>query len=445
MAVAGALAPGASDRLSEELGQRIGQFLDLGPVLLSLALGWPVALWVAARPQRGVLLLAAFVPFDGLLAIVPTPPFAEGWKEALLIWTIFWTALSVIRKPRTKFPIPEFVGPLVLYVVIGVLSAVYVRGAQALVGLKISYLFAGVLVVLWFRPLDARDRDRLVTILMAVAFVTSIGGLAQQLLGHERLNAMGYEYNTTIRFTSGFLRSFSTFDLPFPFGFFLAMVLLVGIPVALSEPSRLRSLLFFVSAPVLLVALAFTFVRGAWVVLGAGLLYLAVHRYKVLLLGLPIALLSLAFLPGQFSSPAFQSQSFNERQVGWLDNIGQVTSDPLGNGIGATGSGAEKTREVTQIDSIVYQPDNQYFKVLYELGVVGLWFFVMALVASLLYVRKSEPFLSGSDRAFADGVVANMIGVFAACFVATYFEIFPMDFFFWLLLGVVAVCRRESS
>ncbi len=433
------------ERFVAGLGGAVNRLVDAGPLLLLLVLVWPVALWIAVRPQRGVLLLAAFVPFDGLLNIVPTPPFAEGWKEALLLWTLLWAVLGVVGKRRDTPKVPEFVGPLALYVGIGLTSAVFVRGAQALVGLKIGYLFAGVLVILWLRPFDERDRDRLMSILMLVAVVTSLGGLAQQALGAERVNALGYAYNETIRFTGGFMRSFSTFDLPFAFGFFLAMVLLLGTPVALTEPRRARSVMFFASTPVLLLALAFTFVRGAWLVLGIGFLYLAVHRYRVLLLGVPIAALSLVFLPGQLSSPAFQSESLDERQLGWMDNVGQITAEPLGNGIGATGSAAEKTREVTRLDNAVYQPDNQYFKVVYELGVVGLWFFALALVTSLLYVRKAEKHLAGTDRAFTDGVAANILGVFAACWVATYFEIFPMDFFFWMLLGVVTTCARGSS
>jgi len=447
-AVAGSVAAGLTgdrERLGTAIGGEVDRLVDAGPILLLLLLVWPVALWIAARPQRGVLLLAALVPFDGLLSIVETPPFAEGWKEALLMWALVWAVLGVVGERRPGLRLPTFVGPLALYVGIGVLSAIFVGGAQALVGLKVGYFFAGVLIVLWLRPFDARDRDRLITILMAAAFVTSLGGLAQQVLGAEGVHALGYEYNKTIRFTGGFMRSFSTFDLPFSFGFFLVMVLLLGVPVAISEPGRARSVAFLASTPVIGLALAFTFVRGAWLVLAVGLLYLAIHRYRWLLLGVPIAALSLAMLPGQLASPAFQTVSLGERQVGWLDNIGRVTAEPLGNGIGATGSAAEKTREVTHLTNAVYQPDNQYFKVLYELGVVGLWFFALTLVASLLYVRRLEPHLSGTDRALADGVVANILGVCAACLVATYFEIFPMELFFWMLLGVVTTCARESS
>jgi len=444
-AVVAVAAIGALMVAVKPAGDAASRLIDAGPYVLLLLVAAPAALWIAARPQRGVLVLVAFVPFDGLLNIVPTPPFAEGWKEALLLWTVLWAALGTVGEHRDKLRLPGFVGPLAFYVVMGLVSAISVGGTQALVGLKIGYLFAGVLLVLWLRPFDSRDRDRLVTIIMIVAFVTSVGGLAQQALGAERVHALGYEYNRTIRFTGGFMRSFSTFDLPFAFGFFLAMALLLGIPVSLSEPKRARSVAFFAVSPVIGLALAFTFVRGAWLVLAVGLLYLAMHHYRWLLLGVPIAALSLVMLPGQLASPAFQSESLATRQLGWLENVGRVTAQPFGNGIGATGSAAEKTLEVRRLREEVYQPDNQYFKVIYELGVVGLWSFALLLVTSLLYVHRVEPHLAGRDRALADGVIASVLGVMAACWVSTYFEIFPMDFFFWVLLGAVTTCARESS
>lgn len=444
-AVAVVLVGGGPGWVGAQVDLRLGQLVEYGPAIVVLALGWPVALLIAARPQRGVLLLAALVPLDGLLLILPVPSWMAGWKEALLLYTLLWTFLTVIGKPRPPARVPSFVQPLLLYFAVGVVSASVVRGTQALVGLKIGYLFVLVILILWFCPFDAKDRDRLVSILMGMGFLTAVVGLAQQVLGAERLHAMGYEYDTTIRFTGGFVRSFSTFNLQFQFAFFLAMVLLVGIPVSLRDPARPRSILFFATSPVLVAALIFTFARGGWLALGLGLAYLGFTRYKVLLLGVPIAALSLAFLPGQFTAPAFQARSFNERQVGWVENIGKVTSRPVGNGIGTTGSAAEKTREVLRLDTNYFQPDNQYFKVLYELGVIGLWAFLFLLVSTFLYARHAGRVLSGFDQALADGVTANILGVIAACTVATYFEMFPMDFYYWLLMGVLVVSVRESS
>jgi O-antigen ligase len=172
--------------------------------------------------------------------------------------------------------------------------------------------------------------------------------------------------------------------------------------------------------------------------------YLVVRRYRVILLFVPFLVLGLFFLPGDFAGRALQGDSFAERRVGWSQNFQQV-EEVLGNGIGEVGAAAEKTMKTLNTTDFFYQPDNQYFKIVYELGLFGLLMFVLVLVYSVLEVRKVLPKLSGVDLAFAEGVNAHFISVFVACISANYFEIFPMDFFYWLLLGVVLTCRRDSS
>ena len=108
----------------------------------------------------------------------------------------------------------------------------------------------------------------------------------------------GYLYDDQIRFTVGLtLRSFSTFDLPFSFGFYLMLAVLIGLPMALAEPKRLRSKLFFLALPLIAVALLYSFVRGAMLGLAVGLLYLAFHRYKLLVFGIPLVLVAALFIP----------------------------------------------------------------------------------------------------------------------------------------------------
>jgi hypothetical protein len=63
------------------------------------------------------------------------------------------------------------------------------------------------------------------------------------------------------------------------------------------------------------------------------------------------------------------------------------------------------------------------------------------VVTAVRVAGRSE----GEDRALAEGVAASMIGVAAASFVSTYLEIFPLDFYFWLLLGVLLCLDRPST
>ena len=108
---------------------------------------------IAQRPQRGVLLLVASVPYWGLDAVLPIP---SGWKEALALYTLAWTVLSIAGKPRPHPRLPKVVQPFLAYFAIACGSAILIRGAQAEIGLKIGFFWALMAVMVWLRPLDSR-------------------------------------------------------------------------------------------------------------------------------------------------------------------------------------------------------------------------------------------------------------------------------------------------
>jgi hypothetical protein len=435
---------GFSVKIGGAYGDVMRGLIDFAPLGLLLALSFPLLVAIAARPQLGFLLVAALVPYDGLLVIIKTPHFTEGYKEALTIYSLVWAFFTIVRKPQVKQRLPRYVAPVGFYVAVGLVSAARVGGIDALVGVKTSFFYLLIPIALWWCPFNFKERDWLVSIIMFNGVATACYGIYQQIIGQQGLLDMGYEYGTSIRTTGQWLRSFSSFAQHSAFGLFLMMVLLVCVPVALDELPRARSKVFLALTPVMLLALAFTFVRSAWLGLAVGALYLAFHRYRVLLFFAPFVLPLMVLLPGTFEKGAFYKGSFEERQTGWAQNLNKA-ADPFGNGIGTTGAAAEKALQVESQRQIFYQPDNNYFKVLYELGVLGLFFFAMMLVACFLYTRDVEERVHGPDRALVIGVGANILGVAVAAFTAVYFEIFPDDLFFWLLMGTVASCARSAQ
>jgi hypothetical protein len=161
----------------------------------------------------------------------------------------------------------------------------------------------------------------------------------------------------------------------------------------------------------------------------------------------PFALPALLLLPGSFGQASFASGSFTERQTGWVANLDQA-AEPFGNGIGTTGSAAEKAIAVRASGDDFYQPDNNYYKVMYELGVLGLFFFAATLIACFLYTRDVEKQVQGTERAITIGTSANILAAAVAAITLVYFEVFPNELFFWLLMGTVTSCVRnvpESS
>ncbi len=409
--------------------------------LAGLAVLVPLALALARRPQRGLLVLAALAPFDGLLLLVPRlPPLAAGWKEALVLATLGATCVApASARASSARPFPGWAPAVAGMLVLGFTSALVVGGLQAAWGLKIAFFFVLVAVIVWRCPLNGSERDALVTILIVAGFVTAIYGLVQQGMGPSELNALGYEYDSTIRTTRGLLRSFSSFDNPFGFAYFLMLVVLIGVTHALDRPGRLRSRLFLLALPVFVVALASTFVRGAWVGLVVGLAYLGWARFpRLLLLGLPLALLGLLLLPTDVSSAAFSSSSGAQRVAGWQANLAEITRHPLGLGLGSSNAAAEKVADAGDARGEVYHPDNEYYRAVYELGVLGLWLTVLLLVSAFLGARTVSVTLPGDGGVFALAVSSTVLAAGAASVVATYFDTFPNNVYFWLLLAVVA-------
>ncbi|MGW5437314.1 O-antigen ligase family protein [Nocardia asteroides] len=439
-------------------------------VLLYLAavpVGWLFLRWIRHRPQRGLLLVAALVPFNGLLLIAPGWMQVNGWKEALLLLTLA-VAIFVPQPdagPRPAIPWWPLGAALCVF---GVVSAFVTAGSLGLFAIKITFFyFVVVPLILYLRPFDARDRDLLVTIMMVEAVGIAVFGLAQQAIGGAGLAAMGYEYNETIRFSGGILRSFSTFNQPFPFAFYLVTVLLVGGSVALSAPSRPRNRLFLMATPILVAGAAASVVRAALAGLLVGALVLAVVRYRrqlktVIIGGVALIVLGSVVVSSQARSSLFSSSSLADRGTGWNTVLRSVGSHPFGDGLGSTGAAkakqlveelgpmAEKLPYATgevQIYGRPYQPDNYYVKLLIELGPIGVWLFCAIMVVIYLLALRGARTLRGNDSALALGVAASVLASAVAAVASSYFEIFPSDFYFWLLAAVVgcAVTQRSTS
>lgn len=418
------------------------------------------------RPQVALLALVALAPYDGLLLLAPVPAAVDGWKLALVAVAV-WLALLERSRWTPPQAAPAWAVAAALLVAWSLVSVVLHPSWQSVVGFRINYVYLLIPLVLWRCPFDAADRDRLVTILMGNGVVAAAFGIVQQLLGHERLHDLGYEYDSVIRSTGGLLRSFSTFAQPFQFAFFVAVALLVGIPVALEDRSRRRNRLFLMAVPLLVVGMGTAIVRGALLGTVAGLVYLGFTRYRVLAHALvPLPVVAVLVVSSGVGGALLSSSSLEERASGWVTELTGQPLRPLGQGIGTTGATAElfenapaaDTARARESDGGVaserYQADNQYVKVLIELGPIGLWLFACVVVAGAVAAHRTArglPATPGetgarrSDRGLAAGVAAATVGAAVAGVVATYWEIFPVDLLFWTLLGVLPSLADRSS
>ncbi|WP_371053832.1 O-antigen ligase family protein [Rhodococcus gordoniae] len=430
------------------------------PVLL-LALPAVIALFALLylRAQNGLLIVAALTPLHGLLTIVPGGQALAPWKEGVLLLTLAATFVSPYRR---RLPAPSYPWwpAVAAWVAMGVLSALAVSGLAGITALKITYFYLVIPVILWRAPFDARDRDRLVTIIMGMGVLTAVVGLAQQVVGGERLAELGYRWDEHLRTTGGILRSFSTFTTPFAFGLFVMISLIVGCAVAFADPHRLRNKVFLCATPIMLLGMGVTIVRASYIGLAVALLWFAIHRYRALFLAfgsiavlVPIVLVA---APSSVLATLFSSSSLGERGDGWSQTLSSLWMHPFGQGLGATGSAASKhlgdgnpmlsdlsLHAAVQFGFMPYQPDNYYMKLAVELGPLGVWLFVLVLVCAAVSTLRASRIMSGQDSALALGVSGTIVAAAIASTVATYLEIFPLDVYFWLLLGTVGCALTQ--
>jgi hypothetical protein len=125
-------------------------------------------------------------------------------------------------------------------------------------------------------------------------------------------------------------------------------------------------------------------------------------------------------LPSEASVSAFSSSSAQDRATGWRANLELVMDAPLGIGVAKTAAAADKVQAL-QGGEKAFQPDNYYYKVGLELGVFGLWTFIVFLVAAFRSGRSLQRHAAGSDGAFGAALAAFTLAAAAACLWATFF------------------------
>ncbi len=417
--------------------------------ILAAVVGVAAALVVVARPQRGIIILVAVLPYDGLLAIAPLPELVAGWKEGLVVLTVAAAVIApgTVRAP-TRRALPSWVAPVAALALLAVIDVVRRGQFEGLYGLKILLFFTLAAFALWRCPLGRHERDRLVGSLMVNGVVVACWGLVQQAIGPETLNAWGYEYNTAIRFSGSFLRSFSTFEEPFGYAYFLLVVLAVGIPVALADRRRPRNRLFLWLVPIVVMGMAASVVRGGLLGLAVVIAYLgfrAATPRRALLVAFPLALAAILLVPSSVSEAALSSSSTGERTSGWTAILPEVADRPFGAGLGSAGAAAEKVATLSDSTESTYQPDNQYVLLAYELGPIATWLQLLLVITAYGAARTAARATSGSDRALADGVAALTLAAGTVSLISTFFEIFPADALWWILIAIVATLGVPST
>lgn len=240
----------------------------------------------------------------------------------------------------------------------------------------------------------------------------------------------------------GHIRSFSTLNSPFTF----AITLTVGLLFALSW--RRRFLLTMLYVLPLVVALALTFVRSAWLSLVIGLIvYAAAGRGRAAGKTVAVILVCLAGLMVVGSSnpttKAFtdritslgdpdEDRSANERLETTNRLLPQSISQPLGAGLGQAGLAAGLSESG---EGKVVEVDNGYLAILYQSGPLAFLFLLVALGSCVGAAIKMLGRAPPEERQYRAVVLAILVALLLAEASADVLFGLP-GVIFWYLGGV---------
>jgi hypothetical protein len=294
-------------------------------------------------------------------------------------------------------------------------------------------------------------RFAVLSVIVTGCFVATVG-LVQQVLGHQRLVELGYEYGHEVRDISGHLRSFGTMDSPFSYAAFMVFAL------AFTAFSPLRPIYKIPAAALIAFGLAAALVRTTALIalLLLGLL-LARYGYKraaaffasIAIVGAVVVAAALWSAPTVRSVQASPTLylTLNGRTAVWEEAIGRDPSNwLLGKGVGAQGTAAVRAARsfdsAGALDDSSAVIDSGYFVTISDVGLVGLA--LLLLVFARIAIVGAAAIRRGEFVGWY--VVAVLIVIVMTGLTAEAFTDYPIAYFEMLTLGLgFAVCTQATA
>ena len=367
---------------------------------------------------------------DALLASLLLTTLWLWWKGVVRCrWRLSWIALAL------------YAGWLTVYLVRpphSVLSVYAYRG-------DLEPLL--VLVVAAFLPLSGEQRRKLLWGVFVVAVGVSLFGLYQvfvlrfPFLHRYFVDAQGVLSSSYLAFRYySFPRAISTMTSPNQLGFYLAIVILAGLNLAIRTTGKQRWALLIVSV-VCLVTLLFSLSRSAWVALAIGLLVSFVYapNKRMWSVGAVGALLVIVPVAWQFhltdrvvDTLTLRDPSAHGKIPSILQGVQFIQAHPMGAGLGTVGSRTERFGGTIQLHSESY-----YVQLGMEAGVIGLLLYLRSWGAAagtlLAMLQGSAP---PEDRAILVAALAALLGISAGAMFIPALQDIAVGSYLWLVVGL---------
>jgi len=398
-----------------------------------------------------LLLLYPIVDYI-LRNILPIPVISSFWDDGMLLVLLIFTFLAYVKGSRT---LPSIKHPFLAFVMLGIgLMITDMANFDASVeGFRAIYQYMVAFFIGFYLLESVEQLNRFVKALVLVGFIIGLIGIAQVILGVQTPGNWVEEGEATRT------RAFSIVTSPNVLGSYMAFISPVALGLFLNSRAARERFFWGIVTLTCVLALLFTFSRGAWfafaIVLLISSFYWKPRIARWLLLAGVIGFVSLFFVPEGI--PVLSAVSdrlttlfsfqYIEKSLGggrlgrWLEAYHKMRFEPLfGVGLGHHG-GAVASRHFGTIYS-----DSYFFKSLAELGIIGVTLLISLVVMTLRYAAGVvRSFVKTPHFFMVLGLFCGLVAVSLHNLVENIFEVPFMALYFWLFGGFACKLYADRS
>lgn len=384
------------------------------------------------------------------LFLLPLNPFLfyVTLLPAVVAWLYNWR-----KKGEVALALPPLWQPGAVFLVCSFLSA-FVSKDMAFSFMNWALqplMYALVYLLIYTTVSTEKEKEKALHAFLAGAVVTVVYGFFQYANAADMAADMeAQSWVDPERFPLLRRRMYSTLENPNLFGAYLLMIISILTAFTLRERAVKRRTAFAVILLSLLLCLALTYSRGAWVSLAAIVLGLTLFydkRFGLLFLLVPVVL---AFYHGQvverfLSLFSGEDTSVDLRFALWESTMAMIEEHPLlGVGWGAYFLAYPDYNFFIQEEGVlIFHAHNMYLNMLAEVGIPGGMAFLLAFFAQGILCWRN--YRHGNDSFTKSMGLGGVLMVMALSVISMGDHVLfsrSVSFCFWSLSALCASCRK---
>ena len=419
--------------------------------------------------RKLAILFLLLIPFYGFIINTIRPltnlaPLLYDFSFLIPLYLLFF-----IKNEQKEIVLPhELKGIIFLFIIIIFLQTINPFNPLPLmariIGLKVWLFYLPFIWIGYHCFKNSSDILKFCKIFSLITIIPCLFGILQYTLsiffGYEVVMNFFYSadvaaaatqnyarFNLTPSFT--LLRTPSTFTYPTQFGNYLLCALIPTVVSIYSSSNLNQKNIHRLILILIFLASMTSGLRGMYLYIPLFFLLFFIQRKNFMIFFMIICLLISIFyiFSSNFSFLIEYIYELSYRYIYFFFEGFNLNNfrDFIGHGVG-TSTGA--VRYVVDQDLIQAGGlnENYYSKILYELGFVGLFILIIFYIQSYKLLNNcSKNYKEGNLLIFVQSSKALLLTIIIAGTKGYYFNLFPIDFFFYFILGVIIKLKSKNE